>query len=90
MPLLQAETDRDLVRRLAATREREAAIMEGAPAVTSTASSSSSSGEESSSWSALDLKAKTPGVGKGGLFDPHQAEPVYHTDRYVAPTFVIV
>ncbi|KAJ3115926.1 hypothetical protein HDU96_010872, partial [Phlyctochytrium bullatum] len=36
--------------------------------------------------SSLDLKAPVRGIGKDGLKDPHQAEPVYHTSSYVRPT----
>lgn len=73
VPLLQAETDRDLVRRLEAAKKREANLMEGVEG-----------------WNPLDLKAPTPGVGKGGKRDSTQAEPVYHTDRYVNPTYLFM
>ncbi|KAL3896518.1 MAG: hypothetical protein SGCHY_004022 [Lobulomycetales sp.] len=71
VPILQAETDRDLVRRFQATEAREAFMK-----------------IFDENWSPMDLKAKVPGVGKYGKFDPEQAEPVYHTKRYVQPNFV--
>ncbi|KAI8920724.1 hypothetical protein BC831DRAFT_477282, partial [Entophlyctis helioformis] len=70
-PLLQAETDRDLVRRLEAVKRREAALMADHP-----------------DWAAGDLKAPVKGIGKAGVADPNQAEPVYHTQRHVVPTYV--
>ncbi|KAJ3187040.1 hypothetical protein HDU85_007078 [Gaertneriomyces sp. JEL0708] len=73
VPLLQAETDRDLVRRLAAAQKSESEIM-----------------KDVNDWNGLDLKARTPGIGKGGKRDYHQAEPVYHTERYVNPSFVFL
>ncbi|KAI8803006.1 GRIM-19 protein-domain-containing protein [Cladochytrium replicatum] len=71
VPLLQSETDRDHVRRLEATRKREADIM-----------------KDVEGWNAFDLKAPVPGVGKFGARDASAAEPVYHTAKYVPPTFV--
>ncbi|KAJ3117228.1 hypothetical protein HDU96_007487 [Phlyctochytrium bullatum] len=41
-------------------------------------------------WTPLDLKAPVRGIGKDGLKDPHQAEPVYHTSSYVRPTYVFL
>jgi hypothetical protein len=41
-------------------------------------------------WSAMDLKAPVKGVGKLGIRDENQAEPVYHTSRYVPPTLVFL
>ncbi|KAJ3226634.1 hypothetical protein HK099_004515 [Clydaea vesicula] len=80
VPLLQAETDRDIVRRLEAAKKREQVIIDNqAPTV-----------KEQRNFQALDLKAKTPGVGRYGGYDPKQAQPVYHTDRYVAPTFLLL
>ncbi|KND01408.1 uncharacterized protein SPPG_03217 [Spizellomyces punctatus DAOM BR117] len=73
VPLLQAETDRDLIRRLEAAKKREGGVMENVQ-----------------EWKPLDLKAPVPGVGKGGKFDAKQAEPVYHTDRYVNPSFLFM
>ena len=73
MPLLQAETDRDLVRRLESAKAREADIMSEVP-----------------NWSPLDLKTPVPGIGKDAKRDPNQAEPVYHTKRYVQPAFLFL
>ena len=70
-PLLQAETDRDLVRRLDCLKGREAGMM-----------------KDRTDWSVLDLKAPVQGIGKGGVRDSAQSEPVYHTKRYVSPTYV--
>ncbi|KAJ1342322.1 hypothetical protein BSLG_003245 [Batrachochytrium salamandrivorans] len=70
-PLLQAETDRDLVRRLDSLKRRETEAMKDNP-----------------DWVPFDLKAPVSGIGKGGVFDPSQSEPVYHTRRYVSPTYV--
>ncbi|KAI8823559.1 GRIM-19 protein-domain-containing protein [Fimicolochytrium jonesii] len=74
VPLLQAETDRDLVRRLEAAKDREGKMMENVKG----------------GWSALDLKTETPGVGKSGARDYTQSEPVYHTERHVNPTFLFL
>ena len=41
-------------------------------------------------WQAGDLHAPAPGVGPGGRYDPSAAEPVYHTSRYVHPSFLNV
>jgi hypothetical protein len=41
-------------------------------------------------WAPGDLKAPVPGIGKNGVRDDHQAEPVYHTKRYIAPSFVFL
>ncbi|KAJ3260814.1 hypothetical protein HK103_007377 [Boothiomyces macroporosus] len=41
-------------------------------------------------WAANDLKAPVKGLGKGGVLDENAAEPVYHTERYVAPTTVFL
>ncbi len=73
VPLLQAETDRDLVRRFEIMREREAEIMKDVPG-----------------WQPLDLKTPIQGMGKKGVRDETAAEPVYHTERYVAPNFVFI
>ncbi|KAI8920963.1 GRIM-19 protein-domain-containing protein [Powellomyces hirtus] len=73
VPLLQAETDRDLVRRLEAAAAREGEQMESV-----------------AGWKALDLKSPTPGVGKGAVYDKAQAEPIYHTERYVNPTYLFM
>ncbi|KAJ3147133.1 hypothetical protein HDU86_008129 [Geranomyces michiganensis] len=73
VPLLQAETDRDLVRRLEAAANREAAHMENVEG-----------------WSALDLKAPTKGVSATAVRDDSQAEPIYHTKKYVNPTFMFL
>lgn len=71
VPILQAETDRDMVRRMDAVAEREAKMLSHIP-----------------DWSPMDLKKPVPGIGKNGYYDPNQAEPVYHTERHVTPTFV--
>ena len=60
-PLLQAETDRDLVRRIKSVEKREKEIM----------------GEEFQ----VGLKAPVKGLGKFGVIDAHQEEPVYYTKR---------
>lgn len=74
MPLLQAEQDRDLVRRLEAANAREAEIMKDVP-----------------NWSAGDLKAPVLGLGKfGDTSDPKAQEPVYHTKRYVSPSYMFL
>ncbi|KAJ3100778.1 hypothetical protein HDU97_001949 [Phlyctochytrium planicorne] len=73
VPLLQAETDRDLVRRLESVRGQEAEIMKNVEG-----------------WKPMDLKAPVRGVGKQGSLDYHQAEPVYHTERHVKPTFIFL
>jgi hypothetical protein len=73
VPLLEAEQDRDIVRKLDAMAEREASIM-----------------KEKLEWKAGDLKTPTKGVGKGGVRDENQAEPVYHTKRYVAPSLIFL
>jgi hypothetical protein len=62
-PLLQAETDRDVVRRFDAIEDSEKTIM----------------GED---WQ-TGLKVPVPGIGKDGVFDPAQSEPVYYTKRYL-------
>lgn len=72
IPLLEAEADRDLDRRFEILKEREAKIM----------------AKNHPEWSSMDLKAPVPGIGKWGKSDAHAAEPVYHTDMYVQPTFV--
>ena len=41
-------------------------------------------------WSPMDLKAPVKGIGKFGVRDEHQAEPVYHTSRYVIPSLVFL
>ena len=38
-------------------------------------------------WKGADLKTPIPGLGKLGR-DPNGAEPVYHTERYVAPSLI--
>lgn len=73
IPLLEAELDRDLVRRESILAEREAEIM-----------------KNKADWSAMDLKAAIPGIGKYGKPDEHAAEPVYHTKRYVRPSLVFL
>ncbi|KAI9098915.1 GRIM-19 protein-domain-containing protein [Phlyctochytrium arcticum] len=91
VPLLQAETDRDLVRRLEAAKEREAEIM--ASYTSKSSGASRKAGDEDSKpagWAALDLKAAVPGIGKNGLYDAKAAEPIYHTDKYVNPSFVFL
>jgi hypothetical protein len=40
-------------------------------------------------WNALDLKQPTPGIGKFGR-DDQSMEPVYHTERYVAPSLIFI
>ncbi|KAJ3332851.1 hypothetical protein HDU76_012844 [Blyttiomyces sp. JEL0837] len=74
VPLLQAETDRDLVRRLRSVKAKESEIMMSSHP----------------SWSSLDLKTPIKGIGKLGVVDESQAEPVYHTERYIPPTFVFL
>ncbi|KAI8909833.1 GRIM-19 protein-domain-containing protein [Gorgonomyces haynaldii] len=69
-PLLQAETDRDYVRRMQQIKKREEEIM-------------------GQGWQGADLKAPVKGLGKNGL-DPEAEEPVYHTKRYVRPTYVLL
>merc|ERR1719354_1105752 len=71
IPLLEAEKDRDLVRRFKSLKTKEEDIM----------------GNE---WPAMDLKAPIKGIGKGGVEDKNQEEPVYHTKRYVKPSLVFV
>ena len=72
IPLLQAETDRDYVRRMEHYNEKEAHFAKSTGIV------------------AGDLKAPVPGVGKGGVYDEHAAEPVYHTKRFVRPTYILL
>jgi hypothetical protein len=81
--ILQAETDRDMVRRLDASESREYDAMK----------------DTHPDWSPMDLKVpvfnriftkQVQGVGKNGKFDMNQAEPVYHTKRHVMPNFVIL
>ncbi|KAI9336417.1 GRIM-19 protein-domain-containing protein [Zopfochytrium polystomum] len=74
VPLLQAETDRDIVRRIEASKAAEYEVMK----------------DSVPDWSPLDLKAKVKGVGRGGVFDETQSEAVYNTERYVPPTFFFV
>ncbi|KAJ3409158.1 hypothetical protein HDV05_004566 [Chytridiales sp. JEL 0842] len=74
VPLLQAETDRDIIRRQESYKSKESAVMS----------------VSTESWAPLDLKAPVKGIGKNGVRDPEAAEPVYHTSRYVAPTFYFV
>jgi hypothetical protein len=74
VPLLQAEADRDLVRRLESLKQKEAAIMS----------------PSRPDWSPLDLKAPVKGIGKGGVYDETQAEPVYHTQRYIPNTVFMI
>ncbi|KAJ3055842.1 hypothetical protein HK097_009045 [Rhizophlyctis rosea] len=74
VPLLQAETDRDYVRRAEAYKKREKLIMQDADP----------------DWQPWDLKAPTRGIGKRGVFDLNQAEPVYHTERHVMPKHLFV
>ncbi|KAJ3263189.1 hypothetical protein HDU77_011137 [Chytriomyces hyalinus] len=78
VPLLQAETDRDLVRRLHSNAASESKIMEGSNDV--------------KEWSAVDLKTPVKGIGRYGVFDEtrQQATPVYYTERYVQPTYLFV
>ncbi|TPX34990.1 hypothetical protein SmJEL517_g02491 [Synchytrium microbalum] len=73
VPLLQAETDRDMVRRLEAAKLREGEIMKNIP-----------------DWQPLDLKAPVAGIGKDAKRDANQSEPVYHTKRYVQPSFLFL
>ncbi|KAJ3040686.1 hypothetical protein HDV00_010579 [Rhizophlyctis rosea] len=70
VPLLQAELDRDWVRKVEAYKVREKGYMS----------------EYDPEWAPLDLKAPTRGIGKNAVYDPQQSEPVYHTERYVRPT----
>ncbi|KAI9203184.1 GRIM-19 protein-domain-containing protein [Polychytrium aggregatum] len=72
VPLLQAETDRDLVRRFESLKNQEYEIMK----------------EAHPDWQPVDLKAPVRGIGKDAVRDPEQSEPVYHTSRYVAPSMV--
>ncbi|KAJ1549279.1 hypothetical protein HK405_006501 [Cladochytrium tenue] len=74
VPLLQAETDRDLVRRMESSKVHEAAVMAKARP----------------DWSPLDLKAPVRGLGVGGVRDESQAEPVYYTQRYVPPSYFFI
>ncbi|KAJ3010837.1 UNVERIFIED_CONTAM: hypothetical protein HDU68_001947, partial [Siphonaria sp. JEL0065] len=78
VPLLQAETDRDLVRRLASNAAKESAIM--------------AKSATDRDWSAVDLKTPVKGISRFGAFDDtrQDATPVYYTDRYVAPTYLFV
>ncbi|KAJ3378005.1 hypothetical protein HDU84_008028 [Entophlyctis sp. JEL0112] len=78
IPLLQAEADRDHVRRLASSRAKESAIME----------KSHSNGD----WAALDLKTPVKGIARYGAYDESKqhATPVYYTNRYVRPSFVFI
>lgn len=69
VPLLEAENDRDLIRRFEAIKSREQELM----------------GPE---WKAMDLKSPVKGIGKNGVKDENQAEPVYHTKRWVTPTLI--
>ncbi|KAJ3209304.1 hypothetical protein HDU67_006277 [Dinochytrium kinnereticum] len=73
VPLLQAETDRDLVRRLDSVKSQEAQIMKNVDG-----------------WSPLDLKAPVRGVGRYGYYNAAAAEPVYHTEKYVKPTYIFL
>jgi hypothetical protein len=70
VPLLQAETDRDIVRRQEAYKQKESTIMQSVD-----------------NWTPLDLKTPVKGLGKTGIKDAEQAEPVYHTAKYVNPTY---
>ncbi|KAI9346267.1 GRIM-19 protein-domain-containing protein [Obelidium mucronatum] len=78
VPLLQAETDRDLVRRLAANAAKEAELM--------------AKSDKDKDWSAVDLKTPVKGIKRFGEYDEtrQEATPVYYTDRYVAPTYLFV
>jgi hypothetical protein len=70
--MLQAEQDRDMVRRQELVAIREAEIM------------------KDRNWAAGDLKTPVPGIGKFGVKSDEDAEPVYHTKRYVAPSLVFL
>jgi len=72
VPLLQAEADRDIVRRLDGLAEREAELMKDVPG-----------------WTAGDLKASVPGLGKDGKLAPGAAEPVYHNPHIFTPVSIV-
>ena len=74
VPLLQAETDRDLTRRALATEARETEIMANVPGW----------------GASDPLKQPVPGLGPRGLRDPSLATPVYYTSRHVGPTIVVL
>ncbi|ORY33597.1 hypothetical protein BCR33DRAFT_519843 [Rhizoclosmatium globosum] len=78
VPLLQAETDRDVVRRLSSAAAKESELMSHSPV--------------DKNWSAIDLKTPVKGIARYGAFDEtrQEAQPVYHTERYVAPTYLFV
>lgn len=86
VPLLQAETDRDLVRRLAS----DASTARSTAATDTSAATIEPDTTIETGGSSAGLKTPVKGLGSGGVYDLQQSEPVYYTSRFVAPTHLLI